>query len=48
MTTVGALAEGVRSGRWSRLVVQRYPEALESYLKDAEFVPSPKGLVRYA
>jgi hypothetical protein len=44
---VGALADRVRSGRWPRLVVQRYPEELESYLKDAEFVPSPKGMVRY-
>jgi ATP-dependent Lhr-like helicase len=44
---VGALADGVSSRRWSRLIVQRYPEALEPYLKGADFVPSPKGLVRY-
>ena len=44
---VEALAEGVRSRRWSRLVLQRYPEELESYLRAAAFVPSPKGLVRY-
>jgi ATP-dependent helicase Lhr and Lhr-like helicase len=44
---VAALADGVASRRWSRLVLQRYPEALEPYLKGAAFVPSPKGLVRY-
>jgi ATP-dependent Lhr-like helicase len=44
---VEALAEGVRSRRWSRLILQRYPEELEPYLRAAAFVPSPKGLVRY-
>jgi ATP-dependent Lhr-like helicase len=44
---VGALADRVRSGHWSRLVVQRYPEGLEPYLKGADFVPTPKGLIRY-
>ncbi len=44
---IRSLADGVRSGRWSRLVVERYPEELEPYLKEAEFVPSPKGMVRY-
>ena len=41
---VEALADGVRSGRWSRLVLQRYPEELEAYLRAAAFVRlSPQG-----
>jgi ATP-dependent Lhr-like helicase len=44
---VAALAQLVGIGRWSRLAVQRYPEELEPYLRAADFVPSPKGLVRY-
>jgi ATP-dependent helicase Lhr and Lhr-like helicase len=44
---VEALANLVGSGRWSRLALRRYPDQLEPYLRAADFVPSPKGLVRY-
>jgi ATP-dependent Lhr-like helicase len=44
---VDALAGLVSAGRWSRLALRRYPEPLEPYLRAADFVPSPKGLVRY-
>jgi ATP-dependent Lhr-like helicase len=47
-SAVEALANLVGSGRWSRLALRRYPEQLEPYLRAANFVPSPKGLVRYA
>ncbi|HET6964090.1 MAG TPA: DEAD/DEAH box helicase [Acidimicrobiales bacterium] len=43
-----ALASLVSSGRWRRLVLQRYPEELAGVLEGAGFIPSPKGLVRYA
>ena len=38
----------LRSGRLSRLSLERYPEALAEVLREAGFVPTPKGLVRYA
>jgi ATP-dependent Lhr-like helicase len=44
---VEGLSDLVGSGRWSRLALRRYPEQLEPYLRAADFVPSPKGLVRY-
>ena len=44
---VEALVSLVHSGRWARLQVARYPEALEAALRAADFVPTPKGLVRY-
>jgi ATP-dependent Lhr-like helicase len=46
-SAVEALANLVASGRWSRLALRRYPDQLEPYLRAADFVPSPKGLVRY-
>jgi ATP-dependent Lhr-like helicase len=45
---VGGLAWLVASGRISRLSLQRYPDELTEGLHDAGFVPTPKGLVRYA
>ena len=45
---VGALDGLVASGRVRRLAVERYDEALEPVLRAAGFVPSPRGLVRYA
>ncbi len=45
---VGALAQLVSSGRIRRLSVERYDDGLEPALKAAGFVPSPRGLVRYA
>ncbi|MGH9114335.1 MAG: Lhr family helicase, partial [Acidimicrobiales bacterium] len=44
---VGALEHLVDSGRWSRLTLQRFPEALGGHLRRAGFVPTPRGLVRY-
>ncbi len=44
----GALADTVASGRWRRLVLKRYPDEMGAVLREAGFVPSPKGLVRYA
>ena len=43
-----ALAELVSSGRWRRLVLERYPEEMTPVLEAAGFIPGPKGLVRYA
>jgi ATP-dependent Lhr-like helicase len=45
---VQGLAGLLGSGRWNRLALRRYPEPLEPYLRAAAFVPSPKGLVKYA
>jgi ATP-dependent Lhr-like helicase len=45
---VGGLGSLVEGGRLGRLALQRYPEALEPVLREAGFVPTPKGLVRYA
>jgi len=45
---VDALGELVASGRLRRLSVERYDEGLEGALKAAGFVPTPRGLVRYA
>ncbi len=45
---VGALTGLLESGRWSRLALQRFPPELTSWLEAAEFVPTPKGLTRYA
>lgn len=42
-----ALAGAVGERRWPRLVLSRYPEALEGPLKDAGFLPGPKGMVLY-
>jgi ATP-dependent Lhr-like helicase len=44
---VAALVQLVGSGRWGRLALARYPDGLEGALRAAEFVPTPKGLVRY-
>ncbi|HET9077864.1 MAG TPA: crosslink repair DNA glycosylase YcaQ family protein, partial [Acidimicrobiales bacterium] len=45
---VDALAAMVAAGRWRRLVLQRYPDEVAGPLEAAGFIPSPKGLVRYA
>jgi ATP-dependent Lhr-like helicase len=45
---VAALSGLVSSGRVRRLSVERYDEGLEPVLKAAGFVPTPRGLVRYA
>jgi len=45
---VGALAHLVSQGRWRRLALQRFPEDMADALRGAGFVPTPKGLVRYA
>jgi len=45
---VAALGQLVVSGRVRRLAVERYDDALEPVLRAAGFVPSPRGLVRYA
>jgi ATP-dependent Lhr-like helicase len=42
-----ALAFLVSSGRWRRMVVERYPSEMVPVLEEAGFVPGPKGLVRY-
>ncbi|HEX2038195.1 MAG TPA: DEAD/DEAH box helicase, partial [Acidimicrobiales bacterium] len=45
---VGALDALVGDGRASRLVLGRVDPELEPRLRDAGFVPTPKGLARYA
>jgi len=45
---VGALEGLVQSGRLRRLSIERYDEGLEPFLRAAGFVPTPRGLVRYA
>ena len=44
---VAALEELVATGRLRRLAVERFDEELAPVLRDAGFVPSPRGLVRY-
>ncbi len=45
---VAGLGWLLQTGRASRLALQRYPEELDETLRDAGFVPTPKGLVRHA
>ncbi len=45
---VAALGALVTSGRLRRLALERFDEGLAPALRAAGFVPSPKGLVRYA
>jgi ATP-dependent Lhr-like helicase len=45
---VTALGDLVAGGRFSRLSLERFPTELEPLLRAADFVPTPKGLVRYA
>ena len=45
VTALGVLVAG---GRFSRLSLERFPSVLEPLLRAADFVPTPKGLVRYA
>jgi ATP-dependent Lhr-like helicase len=47
-SAVSSLAQLVSDGRFRRLALERFDEALTPVLRDAGFVPSPKGLVRYA
>jgi ATP-dependent Lhr-like helicase len=42
-----ALAGLVSAGRWRRLALSRYPDAMGPVLEAAGFTPSPKGLVKY-
>jgi len=45
---VTALGGLVAEGRFTRLSLERFPTELEPLLRAAGFVPTPKGLVRYA
>ena len=45
---IAGLVSLVDDGRLRRLAVERVDPALAAHLADAGFVPSPKGLVRYA
>jgi ATP-dependent Lhr-like helicase len=45
---VAALGGLLSRGRIRRLNLERYDDGLEPVLRAAGFVPSPKGLVRYA
>jgi ATP-dependent Lhr-like helicase len=45
---VAALGSLLATGRFNRLAVERSPDALRPHLEAAGFIPSPKGLVRYA
>ncbi|MBW3669204.1 MAG: DEAD/DEAH box helicase [Actinobacteria bacterium] len=45
---VAALGGLLAGGRYSKLTVERVPEPLDPLLRAAGFVPTPKGLVRYA
>ena len=45
---VDALTGLVRDGRFPRLALARYDEELEPWLRAAEFVPTPRGMVRYS
>ncbi|MDQ1396229.1 MAG: ATP-dependent helicase Lhr and Lhr-like helicase, partial [Acidimicrobiaceae bacterium] len=45
---VAAVGGLLATGRFSRLAVERFPEELRPFLEAADFVPSPKGMVRYA
>ena len=45
---VGALDGLMASGRVRRLAIERFDEGLAPALRAAGFVPSPRGLVRYA
>jgi ATP-dependent Lhr-like helicase len=46
--SVAALGGLLAEGRYSRLTVERVPPELDPLLRGAGFVPTPKGLVRYA
>jgi hypothetical protein len=45
---VAALIGLVEAGRFRRLALERFDDALADALREAGFVPSPRGLVRYA
>ena len=45
---VGALDGLMASGRVRRLAIERFDDGLAPALRGAGFVPSPRGLVRYA
>ncbi|HUQ39253.1 MAG TPA: DEAD/DEAH box helicase [Acidimicrobiales bacterium] len=45
---IAGLGQLLGTGRFSRLAIGKYPPELETILREAEFVPTPKGLVRYA
>ncbi len=44
---VGGLGWLLATGRVGRVALARFPDALELWLRDAGFTPTPKGLVRY-
>ncbi|MFP5327640.1 MAG: helicase-related protein, partial [Acidimicrobiia bacterium] len=43
-----ALDDLLASGRFNRMTFERWPEDLEVHLKERGFLPTPKGLTRYA
>jgi ATP-dependent helicase Lhr and Lhr-like helicase len=45
---VEALGGLVADGRLRRLAIERFDEELAPVLRSAGFVPSPRGMVRYA
>ncbi|HUS62046.1 MAG TPA: DEAD/DEAH box helicase, partial [Acidimicrobiales bacterium] len=45
---VGAVASLIDLGRFKRLLVERFPPQLLSELREHGFLPTPKGLARYA
>ena len=45
---IGALTGLVRSGRFPKLALARYPDELAGRLQTTGFTPTPKGLVLYA
>src|SRR5437879_10628612 len=47
-SAVDALGSLVAGGRLRRLALERFDDELAPVLRDAGFVPSPRGMVRYA
>jgi ATP-dependent Lhr-like helicase len=45
---IEALKQLLGEGRFRRISVERVPDALDPFLRQAGFVPTPKGLVLYA
>jgi ATP-dependent Lhr-like helicase len=45
---IGAEDSAGRAVRFRRLVLESFPDELTSLLKEHGFVPTPKGLARYA
>lgn len=45
---VAAVDGLLTGGRFSRLIIERRPAELDPHLAAAGFVPTPKGMTRYA